>query len=126
MDADLADYFGSIPHTELMRSLARHVVDRRVLHLIKVWLECPVEETDDRGRKKHTALSGCVRKNVMRSCAPRSMLRTFNSDPGVAAPNAKAKPRLSQKKSKSQNQLSRTGLRPNAKELQDHIAKIAT
>jgi len=54
VDADLADYFGSIPHAELMRSLARRIVDRRVLHLIKMWLECPVEETDDRGRKRRT------------------------------------------------------------------------
>ena len=54
VDADLADYFGSIPHTELMRSLARRIVDRRVLHLIKMWLECAVEETDTRGRKKRT------------------------------------------------------------------------
>src|SRR6266705_3457058 len=54
VDADLADYFGSIPHAELMRSLARRIVDRRVLHLIKMWLECPVEETDDRGRKTRT------------------------------------------------------------------------
>jgi group II intron reverse transcriptase/maturase len=51
VDADLADYFGSIPHVELMQSLARRIVDRRVLHLIKMWLECPVEETDDQGRK---------------------------------------------------------------------------
>jgi hypothetical protein len=35
---------------ELLKSVARHVVDRRVLHLIKQWLECPVEETDGRGR----------------------------------------------------------------------------
>jgi RNA-directed DNA polymerase len=54
VDADLADYFGSIPHAELMLSLARRIVDRRVLHLIKMWLECPVEETDDRGRKTRT------------------------------------------------------------------------
>ena len=54
VDADLADYFGSIPHAELMRSLARRIVDGRVLHLIKMWLECAVEETDDRGRKKRT------------------------------------------------------------------------
>jgi RNA-directed DNA polymerase len=51
VDADLADYFGSIPHSDLMRSLARRIVDPRVLHLIKMWLECAVEETDDRGRK---------------------------------------------------------------------------
>jgi RNA-directed DNA polymerase len=54
VDADLADYFGSIPHSELMRSLARRIVDGRVLHLIKMWLECAVEETDDRGRKRRT------------------------------------------------------------------------
>ena len=54
VDADLADYFGSIPHADLMKSVARRVVDRRVLHLIKMWLECPVEETGDRGRKTRT------------------------------------------------------------------------
>jgi group II intron reverse transcriptase/maturase len=51
VDADLADYFGSIPHADLLKSVARRIVDRRVLHLIKMWLDCPVEETDDRGRK---------------------------------------------------------------------------
>jgi hypothetical protein len=54
VDADLADYFGSIPHAELLQSVTRRIVDRRVLHLIKMWLECPVEETDDRGRKTRT------------------------------------------------------------------------
>ena len=54
VDADLADYFGSIPHAELLKSVVRRIVDRRVLHLIKMWLECPVEETDDRGRKTRT------------------------------------------------------------------------
>ena len=33
VDADLSDYFGSIPHAELLKSVARRVVDRRVLHL---------------------------------------------------------------------------------------------
>src|SRR5260221_4869846 len=51
VDADLAEYFGSIPQAELLKSVARRIVDRRVLHLIKMWLDCPVEETDDRGRK---------------------------------------------------------------------------
>ena len=54
VDADLADYFGSIPHAELMLSLARRIVDKRVLHLIKMWLECAVEETDEQGRKTCT------------------------------------------------------------------------
>ncbi|MCH8254981.1 MAG: group II intron reverse transcriptase/maturase [Gemmatimonadetes bacterium] len=54
VDADLSDYFGSIPHAELLKSLARRIVDRRVLHLLKAWLECPVEEIDKRGRTKRT------------------------------------------------------------------------
>jgi RNA-directed DNA polymerase len=39
VDADLSDYFGSIPHADLLKSVARRVVDRRVLHLIKQWLD---------------------------------------------------------------------------------------
>ncbi len=54
VDADLSDYFGSIPHAELLKSVARRVVDRRALALIKQWLECPVEETDKRGRTTRT------------------------------------------------------------------------
>jgi len=64
VDADLADYFGSIPHAELMLSLARRIVDRRVLHLIKMWLECPVEETDDRGRKTRTTEARDNRRGI--------------------------------------------------------------
>ncbi len=54
VDADLSDYFGSIPHADLLKSLARRIVDRRVLHLLKQWLECPVEEIDRRGRTTRT------------------------------------------------------------------------
>jgi len=64
VDADLADYFGSIPHAELLKSVARRVVDRRVLHLIKMWLECPVEETDERGRKKRTTEAKDQRRGI--------------------------------------------------------------
>ena len=51
VDADLSSYFDSVPHAELMRSVARRVVDGAMLHLIKMWLEAPVEETDERGNK---------------------------------------------------------------------------
>ena len=64
VDADLADYFGSIPHPELMLSLARRIVDRRVLHLIKMWLECAVEETDRRGRKTRTTEAKDSRRGI--------------------------------------------------------------
>src|SRR5713226_1979619 len=51
VDADLSGYFDSIPHSELLQSVARRVVDGAMLHLIKMWLEAPVEETDERGNK---------------------------------------------------------------------------
>ena len=64
VDADLADYFGSIPHAELMTSVARRIVDRRVLHLIRRWLDCPVEETDTRGRTTRTTEAREQRRGI--------------------------------------------------------------
>ena len=64
VDADLVDYFGSLPHAELLKSVARRIVDRRVLRLIKMWLECPVEETDDRGRKTRTTEARDKRRGI--------------------------------------------------------------
>ncbi len=64
VDADLADYFGSIPHTDLLKSVARRIVDRRVLHLIKMWLDCPVEETDPRGRTTRTTEARDHRRGI--------------------------------------------------------------
>jgi group II intron reverse transcriptase/maturase len=54
VDADLSGYFDSIPHADLMRSVARRVVDGAMLHLIKMWLEAPVEETDEQGKKRRS------------------------------------------------------------------------
>jgi RNA-directed DNA polymerase len=54
VDADLSGYFDSIPHSELMKSLARRISDRHLLHLLKQWLEMPVEDEDERGRKHRT------------------------------------------------------------------------
>lgn len=52
VDADLSKYFDSIPHRELMGCVARRIVDRNVLRLIKLWLKAPVEETDDKGKRR--------------------------------------------------------------------------
>jgi len=54
VDADLTKYFDTIPHDQLMRSVARRISDRRMLRLIKAWLKTPVEETDEQGRRKLT------------------------------------------------------------------------
>jgi RNA-directed DNA polymerase len=54
VDADLSGYFDSIPHSELLKSLARRLSDRHLLHLLKQWLQMAVEETDERGCKQRT------------------------------------------------------------------------
>ena len=64
VDADLASYFDTIPHAELIKSVARRIVDRHVLHLIKMWLEAPVEEQDARGRKKRTTVNRDTRQGI--------------------------------------------------------------
>jgi RNA-directed DNA polymerase len=54
LDADLSGYFDSIPHAELMKSVARRISDRYLLRLIKMWLQAPVEEADKRERNCRT------------------------------------------------------------------------
>jgi len=54
VDADLSGYFDSIPHAELIRSLSRRISDRHLMGLVKMWLEAPVEEIDERGRHHRT------------------------------------------------------------------------
>ena len=54
VDADLSGYFDTIPHGQLMRSLARRISDGAMLELLKKWLQMPVEESDGRGGKRRS------------------------------------------------------------------------
>ena len=58
VDADLSKYFDSIPHSELLKSVARRVVDRNVLRLIKMWLKAPIEERDEDGTRRMSGGKG--------------------------------------------------------------------
>jgi len=58
VDADLSKYFDTIPHHELMQSVARRIVDRQMLKLVKAWLKTPVEERDERGKRRLTGGKG--------------------------------------------------------------------
>lgn len=58
VDADLSKYFDTIPHSELLQCVARRIVDRHLLHLLKMWLKVPVEEEDEAGKKRLTGGKG--------------------------------------------------------------------
>ena len=58
VDADLSRYFDSIPHSDLLKSVARRVVDRNVLRLIRMWLRSPVEERDADGTRRMSGGKG--------------------------------------------------------------------
>ena len=64
VDADLSDYFGHIPHSELLRSIARRVSDGRLLGWVKAWLEMAVEEDDGHGGRRLTNRARRERKGT--------------------------------------------------------------
>ena len=61
VDADLSKYFDTIPHSDLLKSVARRIVDRNVLRLIKLWLKVPVEERDGKGGRRMSGGKSNVR-----------------------------------------------------------------
>jgi len=73
VDADLSKYFDTIPHRELLQCVARRIVDRDVLRLIKMWLRAPVEERDENGNRRLTggiATAGHRRVALPARCSP--------------------------------------------------------
>ena len=64
VDCDLSNYFGEIPHAELLKSFARRISDGRMLKLIRAWLEMPVEEDDGEGGKRRTNRARRERKGT--------------------------------------------------------------
>jgi RNA-directed DNA polymerase len=60
VDADLSKYFDTIPHRDLIQSVARRIVDRNILRLIKLWLKAPVEERDGEGKRHMSGGRHCT------------------------------------------------------------------
>ena len=69
VDADLSNYYGQIPHSDLLRSIARRVSDGRLLGWVKLWLELAVDEDDGRGGRRRT------NRRVASGRGPRKGLR---------------------------------------------------
>jgi group II intron reverse transcriptase/maturase len=53
IDADISKYFDSIPHNELLEQVAKRIVDKHILKLIKMWLTAPVVEEGEDGKKRY-------------------------------------------------------------------------
>ncbi len=53
IDADISKYFDTIPHDQLLQVVAKRIMDKHVLKLIKMWLRAPIEEEREEGKKEY-------------------------------------------------------------------------
>jgi RNA-directed DNA polymerase len=53
IDADISKYFDTIPHDRLMQMVAKRIVDKQILKLIKMWLKAPIVEEREDGKKEY-------------------------------------------------------------------------
>src|SRR4030042_4105210 len=53
IDADISKYFDTIPHDRLMQQVAKRIVDKNILKLLKMWLRAPIVEEREDGKKEY-------------------------------------------------------------------------
>jgi group II intron reverse transcriptase/maturase len=53
IDADISKYFDTIPHDRLLQLVAKRIVDKQILKLIKMWLKAPIVEEREDGKKEY-------------------------------------------------------------------------
>ena len=53
IDADISKYFDTIPHDKLMQLVAKRIVDKHILKLIKMWLSAPIVEEREDGKSEY-------------------------------------------------------------------------
>ncbi|EBX2707399.1 TPA: reverse transcriptase [Salmonella enterica] len=77
VDADLSDYFSTIPHGQLMKCLARRITDGSVLGIIRQWLRAPVVERTRQGVEIRTT----VARNTHRGTAQGGLCSAEHKPP---------------------------------------------
>jgi RNA-directed DNA polymerase len=65
IDADITKYFDTIPHDILLKTVAKRIVDKNILRLIKAWLKTPIVEEKEgkrtyKGNDKGTPQGGVI------------------------------------------------------------------
>lgn len=79
LDADLSEYFDSIPHDRLMNCLEQRITDRSVLKLIRMWLQSPiVDDTGPGGRKVTKSKKGTPQGGVISPLLANIYLHQFD------------------------------------------------
>jgi group II intron reverse transcriptase/maturase len=53
IDVDISKYFDTIAHDRLLKLVAKRIVDKNILRLIKMWLKAPVVEEGEDGKKRY-------------------------------------------------------------------------
>jgi RNA-directed DNA polymerase len=90
IDADLSDYFGSIPHAALLKQVARRVSDGSILGLVKRFLRAPIVEDSDGKRRIQPNLRGAPQGGPLSPLASNLYLNSL--DHGVnGRPELKAR-----------------------------------
>ena len=86
VDADLSKYFDSIPHGDLLKSVARRVADGAVLRLIKLWLKAPIEERGGGWEPAHEWRQGQHARHASgRGCKPDACQHLHEPVPEILA-----------------------------------------
>ena len=79
-DVDLEGYFDTIPHDKLMKALRVRIADRTVLKLIRMWLDAPVEGTDEDGeRTRYRSKQGTPQGGVISPLLANVYLHWFDA-----------------------------------------------
>jgi group II intron reverse transcriptase/maturase len=89
IDADLSDYFGTIPHAGLVRLVAKRVSDSSILKLIKLFLRAPIVEEKDGKRMVQPNRSGAPQGGPLSPLASNLYLNSLdhgvNNQPDLGA-----------------------------------------